>query len=78
MTPNDFGHNLPRRLPHPLYSLGICPSDFYLFEKVKSGMVRPEVLDEIDFLEEVTQFLTGFQGLDYNASFEVGSNAMKK
>jgi hypothetical protein len=48
MTQKFFGHNLLKRLPHPLYSLDISPWDFYLFGKVKSVLIGREIPGEID------------------------------
>jgi hypothetical protein len=39
VTQNFFEHSLLKRLPHPLYSPDISPSDFYLFGKVKDALI---------------------------------------
>jgi hypothetical protein len=57
MTENFFGYNQVKRFLHPPHSPDISPSDFYRFGKVKSSLIGPEIPDEIDFLEAVTEIL---------------------
>jgi hypothetical protein len=57
--PNFFGQNPLKRLLHPPYPLDISPSDFYLFGKIKGELIGWEILDDIDFLEAVTEILNG-------------------
>jgi hypothetical protein len=54
-----FRHKPLKRLPHPLYSHDISPSDFCLFGKVKSTLVGQRIPDHIDFLEAVAEILNG-------------------
>jgi hypothetical protein len=56
MTQNFFRHNPLKRPAHPPYSLGISPSDFYLFGNVKSAD-RGEIPDETNLLGAVTEIL---------------------
>jgi hypothetical protein len=48
MDQNFFGHSPQKRLPHPSHSLNVSPSDFDLFEKVKSALIDRQIPDEID------------------------------
>jgi hypothetical protein len=45
-----------RRMPQPLYSLDLTPSDFYLFLTVKEKLERIQVADEDQFLNRCTRF----------------------
>jgi hypothetical protein len=76
-TQNFFGHGPLNRLPWPLSSFDISSSDFHLFGKVQSTLIRQEISDEIDLLQAVTRFRMAFQMLNCNASFGVGSNLSK-
>jgi hypothetical protein len=51
MTQNYFGHNPLKILPHPPYSPGLSPSDFYQLKKGKSVLIRPEIPNETGLLE---------------------------
>jgi hypothetical protein len=57
MTRNFFEHNPLSRLHHPPYSPDMCPSDFYLFGKVKGVPIRQEIPDKISLLDAVTEIL---------------------
>jgi hypothetical protein len=57
MTPNFFGQNPLKRPRDPRYSPDISPSDFYLFGKVKSALIRQEIPDEMYLLEAVIEIL---------------------
>jgi hypothetical protein len=73
-----FRHNPLRRLLNSLYSPDIFLSDCDRFGKVKTALIGPEIPDEIDILEAVREFWMVFQVLNCNASFEVGSNVLKR
>jgi hypothetical protein len=55
--------------PHPAYFPDISPSDFYLFGKIKSGVIALEVPDEIDLLEEVAEILDGISDAELQCLF---------
>jgi hypothetical protein len=69
MTQDFFGHNPMKKLQHPPYSPDISPSDFYLFGKVKSALIRWEIPDEIDLLEATTDILNGISGAELHRAF---------
>jgi hypothetical protein len=63
-------HNSLKRLSHPSYFLDIPPSDIYVIAKVKSALTGPEIPDEIDLLEEVTETLNGISGAELQRVFQ--------
>jgi hypothetical protein len=71
MTPILFGHDPLKRFLHSSYSPDVSRSDFSLFEKVKSALVRREISDEIDLVEGASEIL------NRSTSFKVGSNVVK-
>jgi hypothetical protein len=69
MTQNFSVHNPLKRLPHPVYSPDISPSDFYLFWKVKGALIGQESPDEVSLLDIVTEILNGFSTNELQRSF---------
>jgi hypothetical protein len=69
VTQSLFEPSPLKRLPQPLYSRDISPSDFYLFGKVKNAVIEQEIADEIGFLEIVTDILDGISDDELQAVF---------
>jgi hypothetical protein len=78
MTQNFFEHNPLNRLPHPLYSPDISPSNFYLFGKAKRSLVSWEIIDEINLLEELTEILNGISDSELQRIFRRGIEYIEK
>jgi hypothetical protein len=56
-------------LSHRPYSFNLSPSDFYVFAKVKSPLIGPEIPDEIDLLEAVIEILNGISDAELQRVF---------
>jgi hypothetical protein len=69
VTQNFFEHNPLKRLPRPLYSPDISPSDFCLFGKVKNALIGQEISGKIALLELVMEILGGISGNKLQAVF---------
>jgi hypothetical protein len=67
MARNFFDHNPLKRLPHPLYSPDISPSDFSFFEKVKEALIEQEIPDEVSVLDAMTEILSRIRQRNCNA-----------
>jgi hypothetical protein len=52
-----FRANPLKRLPHPVHSPDISPSDFYLFAKTKGRPSGQDISDEISLLDVVAEIL---------------------
>jgi histone-lysine N-methyltransferase SETMAR len=63
ITENHIG-----RAPHPPYSPGLAPSDFWLFGHVKTSRVG-QTFDESEQLEAITEFLNKIQPPEVVAVF---------
>jgi hypothetical protein len=59
MTQNFCEHALFKRLPQPLYAPHISPSGFYLFGKVKGGLIGQQIPDEIGLRDAVIEIVDG-------------------
>jgi hypothetical protein len=70
ITQNVFGRSPLKRLPHPPYSPNISPSDFYLFRKVESAPIGPEISDEIALFEAVTEILNSISDAELQSIFQ--------
>jgi hypothetical protein len=69
MTQSSYGQNPLKRLQHPSYSPDISPSDFSLFEKGKSMLIKYEIPDEIDLLERATEISNGVSDAELQGLF---------
>jgi transposase len=59
-----------RRMPQPLYSPDLAPSDFYLFPTVKEKLERTQVADEDQFFESLQAILRGIDQEELNRLFQ--------
>jgi hypothetical protein len=48
-------------VPHPSYSPDLAPSDFWLFDHVKTSLVRQTFDEPEQLLEAITEFLNEIQ-----------------
>jgi hypothetical protein len=69
MTQHFFEHNPLKRLVHPPYSPDISPSDFYLFDKIKSQLIGQESPDEIGLFEAVSDILNAISAAELQRVF---------
>jgi hypothetical protein len=64
ITENHIG-----RVPHPPYSLGLAPSDFWLFGHVKTSLVGQAFDEQEQLLKAITEFLNEIQPPEVVAGF---------
>jgi hypothetical protein len=70
VTEHFFIKNQLLHVPHQSYSPDLAPSDFWLFEHIKTGLAGRSFTEPEELLEGVWEFLEGIRAAELTAVFE--------
>jgi hypothetical protein len=56
-----FEANDVLRIPHPLYSADLVPSDFWLFARIKTALAGPNLMNQSNFCTQSANFWTQYR-----------------